>query len=248
MKGSILTKGVISADDGNRYSYEIADFKDERTPQNGDEVDFIIEDGKAKEIYIVKQKFSNMSMINTGTDVGKVRMMAMIGIGLMIIGALPILFFLKVIGSILMFIAVYKFSEISQSKTLFKNYLISGVISGIGFLIMFVGGLTALAGAGLGELGHDDYSGVTTGGGATVVIGVLLIIAGLYWGLKAYKELALSSGNQFFLYAFYCYIAAAVTVYFGIGMLIYVAGYILEIIAWNQLKDIKKVNETQGSL
>lgn len=48
MKGTILTSGVISADDGNRYSYDNEDFNGRKIPSNGDEVEFVIEDGKLK--------------------------------------------------------------------------------------------------------------------------------------------------------------------------------------------------------
>lgn len=245
MKGNILTQGVISAEDGNRYNYDEADFKDERKPQNGDEVDFVLEDGKATEIYITKQKFSNMSMINTSTEAGKVRMMAIIAIVLMIVGSIPVLVFLKLVGYILMFVAVYQFGSIAQSSTLFKNYLISGIVGGIGSMIVYFGGIAALASAGLS---NDGFSSAAMGGGVVAFIGIAVMLAGLYWQFKAYKELSLLSENNFFLYAFYCYIAGALTMVIGIGVLIAVAGYILEVVAWSQLKDIKKASEIEGQL
>lgn len=55
MKGKVLNfevnKGIIAADDGNRYEFVKMDLKSDNDPKMGDEVDFIIEDGHAKEIY-----------------------------------------------------------------------------------------------------------------------------------------------------------------------------------------------------
>jgi hypothetical protein len=60
MKGKILgysvedSKGVISADDENRYEFLKEEFKDSLLPKKNMTVDFEIEDGKAKEIYLIK--------------------------------------------------------------------------------------------------------------------------------------------------------------------------------------------------
>jgi TM2 domain-containing membrane protein YozV len=58
MKGRVLNfdinKGIIAGDDGNRYEFVKMDFKSETDPVAGDEVDFIIEEGQAKEIYTSK--------------------------------------------------------------------------------------------------------------------------------------------------------------------------------------------------
>ena len=58
MKGTILfyseneNKGQISGHDGQRYSFVRMDFLKEGTIKEGMEVDFVVEDGIAKEIYV----------------------------------------------------------------------------------------------------------------------------------------------------------------------------------------------------
>jgi TM2 domain-containing membrane protein YozV len=58
MKGKVLgfneatAEGVISGDDGNRYNFARADWKADRLPTNGREVDFVGADGRATEIYV----------------------------------------------------------------------------------------------------------------------------------------------------------------------------------------------------
>jgi TM2 domain-containing membrane protein YozV len=58
MKGRVLdfdiNKGIIAGDDGNRYEFVKMDFKSEVDPVAGDEVDFVIQEGQAKEVYTSK--------------------------------------------------------------------------------------------------------------------------------------------------------------------------------------------------
>ena len=57
MQGTILdfsiqsNAGAISGDDGNRYTFNGAEWKESRPPTRGTIVDFAIEDGQAKSIY-----------------------------------------------------------------------------------------------------------------------------------------------------------------------------------------------------
>lgn len=58
MKGRVLNfdinKGIIAGDDGNRYEFVKMDFKSEVDPVAGDEVDFVIQEGQAKEVFTSK--------------------------------------------------------------------------------------------------------------------------------------------------------------------------------------------------
>ena len=47
MKGTVLAHGVISAQDGHRYSFTQEDIKSQSEIQIGDEVDFVTNGGKA---------------------------------------------------------------------------------------------------------------------------------------------------------------------------------------------------------
>ena len=63
MKGKILNydvnKGIIAGDDGQRYEFVKMDFKSAAEPVAGDEVDFVIQEGVAKEIYVSKAAVVN---------------------------------------------------------------------------------------------------------------------------------------------------------------------------------------------
>lgn len=57
MKGKILDfnsenrTGIITADDGNRYNFDVAQWKSSVLPKNGAKVDFSVNNGSAEAIY-----------------------------------------------------------------------------------------------------------------------------------------------------------------------------------------------------
>lgn len=58
MKGSLLSfntaesKGAISGEDGNRYTFQGAEWKEEIAPQKGQNIDFVVSRGEATGIYL----------------------------------------------------------------------------------------------------------------------------------------------------------------------------------------------------
>ena len=73
MEGVVLgyesEEGVIRAADGSRYTFNRADWKSEQNPVAGHKVDFVPEDGCAKEIYLINPAagalFGKMSSIES---------------------------------------------------------------------------------------------------------------------------------------------------------------------------------------
>lgn len=76
MKGQILgfdgAKGAITGEDGNRYSFEVAEWKGDKIPQARDNVDFVVKDGAATEIYKTGGSFSPPSLEGVGASLGEV--------------------------------------------------------------------------------------------------------------------------------------------------------------------------------
>ncbi len=50
-----MQEGVISGEDGNRYTFNSDDWKNELSPYKNQKVDFLIEEGHAKEVYLVEE-------------------------------------------------------------------------------------------------------------------------------------------------------------------------------------------------
>ncbi|MEM1133241.1 MAG: hypothetical protein AAGH53_09905 [Pseudomonadota bacterium] len=74
MEGQILgfdgDKGAISGEDGNRYSFELAEWKGERPPKVQDKVDFIGKDGTASEIYLTSASLG-AALSSVGGNIGE---------------------------------------------------------------------------------------------------------------------------------------------------------------------------------
>jgi len=72
MKGKVLgfdgVKGAITGDDDNRYSFDGTEWKSEKAPQAGDEVDFIAVEGVATEIYKTVNSFNTPTLENLGAS------------------------------------------------------------------------------------------------------------------------------------------------------------------------------------
>lgn len=71
MKGKILdynfqeSRGIISADDGNRYSFENSQWKGTQSPKVNQIVDFEIDGQNAKDIYLDKSTMNFDGVYNT---------------------------------------------------------------------------------------------------------------------------------------------------------------------------------------
>ena len=71
MKGTVLAHGVISAQNGHRYNFTQEDVKSQDKVQIGDEVDFVANNLKANEIYVISKILnSKISNIRTLALVG----------------------------------------------------------------------------------------------------------------------------------------------------------------------------------
>ena len=80
----------------------------------------------------------------------------------------------------------------------------------------------------------------------SAAIGVIFFIAGIismiyafFKEFQVYNELSRISGDKFFLYYFICTVVGALTVAIAIGYFILLAAFILQIIAWYRLREIK---------
>ncbi len=51
-----MQEGIISGEDGNRYIFNSNDWKNELNPYKNQKVDFLIEEGHAKEVYLVEEE------------------------------------------------------------------------------------------------------------------------------------------------------------------------------------------------
>jgi hypothetical protein len=252
MKGTVLGSGVILSADEQRYSYIDDDVKSVTANgttvvlRQGDEVDFIVDGQNAKEIYLTKAKslninFDNMNFDLKSNDLSTIRTLGLAGSALPILGVIPFLGIVFVIaGFICILLAIFKLSNKIGSPTLKKNYVLYLVATLAASILIFLGmtmGVFAFMNAGIG------YSGA---GGASMIIGAILGVAGLagviygfFKEFQVYNELSNISGDKFFLYYFIGTVVGLLTTVIIIGYVILLVAFIIQIIAWYRLQEVK---------
>ena len=241
MKGTILAQGVISANDGNRYTYDISEIKnlDGKDPNNlkTAQVDFepsSDESGAkiAKEIYITKGKTLSFDVSAiTDNTIGAIRLKMLIAMGLFILAWIPIVgFVFGIVGVFLTFIAISALSKKVGSKTLFKNYIVSLIISSFGaFVVVFTGMFV-----GIGTV-------------IAVILGIILSIVWLIYTKNYYKELRQITGEAFFTYSFTCQIVGIICMLTIVGIIaaipLFIIADVLLICAWWKVEKIQENQE-----
>lgn len=249
MKGKILdynfqeSKGLISGDDGNRYSFENSQWKADISPKVNQTVDFVIDGDIAKEIYLVKGQMNDLatSLNIEGSEARKGAVFAAIGSGFMFLTIVPILGILFVIaGFILEILGVKKLSDNAKNeKDIFKNFVWGYVAILIGtILLTFIIGASALG----GMISMDDSLdfGTSVGIGGMIFGFIIYFVFAIYGVIKMYKSLN-SIGAEYNVSLMQLvakgYVAGIVLVpFFGIGYLILFVVYIAKIFAYLKIE------------
>ena len=227
MKGTVLAHGVISAQDGHRYSFTLEDIKSQDKITIGDEVDFVANNLKASEIYVISK------ILNT--EISSIRTLALVGACLSIFGFIGGVLYIP--GFICLLIAILKLANLVNSPTLKRNYILSAISSVIGVVLILIGAFLGMS----SSIGATSNNGFTFS--PTVIIllalGVIIFIYSLYTMFLAYKELSQISGDKFFLYHAILFIIGIATMMVLVGYVLLIVATILHIIAWYRFKIAK---------
>ncbi len=147
MKGQILNieenKGIILGEDGNRYEFDINEWKEKITPIKGMKVDFEIEDNKAKNIYLLETpKPDLITALNMESNI---KTFGGFGAICLLLSWIPYIgLALYILGLIFLTIAFKKLAE-KGKKEILKNWLITILISIGGGIIIALLAYSALA-------------------------------------------------------------------------------------------------------
>ena len=248
MKGTILGHGFISGEDGERYSYHPSEIQNlqGRDPQalSGVRVDFEAsadenEKKVAKAIFITMGAMLKFDFTNINSnDIMGVRLKMLISMLLYLFTFIPFVGILfLIIAVILEFISISRLNQLAGSQTLFRNWIISMLIS------IFVGGTVAIIA--FFDIAIRIIRIMSESiGGASVLI-VFGIAVGIFWfkyTYNYYNELSKLSGKRLFFYAFCTKVAAVLLcltyVGFIVGVPLYYISIILIIAAWWQFREI----------
>lgn len=198
MKGKILdyniqeSTGIISGDDGQRYSFSNSEWKSSESPKANQNVDFEIDGNEAKAIYLVKSQIPDFatSLNIEGSEARKGAVFGAIGSGLTFFTIIPFIGFLfGFIGVILEIFGIKKLSDNAKNdRDIFKNYIFGVIFLLVGTVLMGI-----IMGAGLvGSMASMDMNsnfGAGVGIGTMIFGFVVYIIFGILSIIKFYKAL-----------------------------------------------------------
>ena len=228
MKGTVLAHGVISAQDGHRYSFTQEDVKSQDKIKIGDEVDFVANNLKASEIYVISK------ILNT--EISSIRTLALVGACLSIFGFIGGVLYIP--GFICLLIAILKLANLVNSPTLKRNYILSAISSVIGVVLILIGAFLGIS----SSIGATNSNGGFTFSPIVIILlalGVIISIYSLYKIFLTYKELSQISGDKFFLYYAIFFIIGIATMMVLVGYVLLIVATILHIIAWYRFKIAK---------
>lgn len=245
MRGSILDfdfeqgSGVISGDNGLRYSFVANEFKSQATPKSGMSVDFEANDGVASSIYVISSIGSDVNnLLNVdGSEARKGGVYAAIGAGVSFFSWFPVIgIVLFVVGLVLEILGVKKLSDnATAQRDIFKNFILAMVLAVVGLLVaFFIGGAGIVGGA--ASLASESSTGFGVGMGAIVVAAIVYIGFAIASIIKMYKSLnaiAIEYGVSLMSLAAKIYVAGILLLpIFGIGYFLLLIFLVLKIVAY----------------
>ncbi len=254
MKGKILAVGLISGEDGNRYTFETSDVAnlEGRSMENltGCEVDFEVSEKAAKNVFITGGSI-NMANIQgqlMANDTQSIRFKFLLSIGLYFGGSfisiIPFIGWviggiLLIAGFVLFVLAVLGTKRTSESQTLFEIFILCIAVFAVTFTLAMIFGSSVLFGV---------MAGYDSAGEFGLVVAIILLIVGtivaLVYQLLFFRELAFVTEQKFLLWAFYANIIGGITAVIFIGWLFVLAALVLWILGFYQMKEIRKRTET----
>ncbi len=258
MRGKILGAGVISADDGNRYKFEekaIQNLENQEIDKlvNAD-VDFVINDGKADEIFILNTPKQSTTLTEKigNDDVQGVKTKMFIGLGLRLGAAIPYIGLLLSIASfVFQFLGLSSAKKLSNSQTIVKNFTISYIVGFVASIVTTIG----LAGVGISAMMSQNCSYSASFGrycrdsglsGSVLLLLVVVVIvcavASIIFMHKYFKELSVITEQSSFMTVFWLYAIGTATAIIFIGVIFFIIGIILEFVAWSKVDKIKETS------
>ncbi len=151
------------------------------------------------------------------------------------IGAiLAVVPYVNVAGWILVIVALYGISKQTDNKNIFNYYLISVIFKFGGFLLFILGFFSiAFIISAIQGSGSESYIGLIVA--AIILIGVLIVSA--YFVKKSFIEVSKETGIDSFKTAGNLIFWGAVTLIVGVGVILYLIGYIMEIVSFFSIPD-----------
>lgn len=251
MNGTVLNitngSGIILDNDGNRYSFGQNDVKSPSL-RNGSKVNFVAEENMAKEIYSLSggNPFGSMgdslsqgaTNLTGGSEVKTSAYIAAAGAFLSLFGVFAA--FLAFVGFGLELYGVYRLAVYKNEMSFFW-YKVKAVVAGLIATLLFTWAASYFLLFGL-SLGIFTSLGI--GGVLMILLGTAAAIYAVMAMFNALRGIADAYNANLFNIAAWLFLAALMTMAFGIGVFLMAIYSILLIVAYVTIQDTAMLTTT----
>lgn len=241
MNGTVLNvvdgAGILLDDQGNRYSFGQGDVKS-GVIRNGSKVNFVVEGNRAKEIYIMAggNPFDSLSQgatnLTGGSEIKTGAYIAAAGAFLSLFGLVSSM--MAFMGFGLELYGVYRLA-VYKGEMSFFWYKVKAVAAGLIATMLIAYAVKSLFFFGFS---FGTLSGLGAVGILELILGFFLAIYAAIAMFSALKGIASAYNANLFNIAAWLYLAALLTMIFGIGAILMAIYSILLIIAYVTIQDV----------
>ncbi|CAD7287164.1 hypothetical protein [Campylobacter suis] len=180
---------------------------------------------------------------NSSDKISRIKRLGVVGSALpLVFGALPYFGLIFIVaGYIFLLHAITEISELSKDHKLRISYLISifGTAISLALIVLglFLAGIFSdklIYGVSCASISPQNATGITI-----AAVGVCLLAVATFKYFKVFKKISLISCEPLFFYHTCFYVAGIIMLAFGIGIFILIISFIIQILAWIRLKDIR---------
>ncbi|MGG7073421.1 hypothetical protein U5B43_04040 [Campylobacter sp. 9BO] len=180
---------------------------------------------------------------NSSDKISRIKKLGIAGSALpLVFGGLPYFGLIFIVaGYIFLLHAITEISELSKDYKLREGYLISifGTVISLALIMLglFLAGIFSdklIYGVSCASISPQNATGFIT---ATIGLCILAVATFMYF--KVFKKISLISCDPLFFYHACFYVIGLIMLAFGIGIFMIIASFIIQIIAWIRLKDIR---------
>ena len=230
MKGQVLTfeenEGIILGEDEKRYEFDLNEWKEKVPPKKGMEVDFEIDQNKAKNIYLLEET-------NTFSLKPNTKILGGVGAIFILLSWMPYVGIgLYLIGLIFMTLAIKDLSSQAPEKGILKKWLISIALIfliAIAFIIT-LGSVAAIS----NDLNQDEVIG--SGLAIWFIFFVVLqIVIGILFK-QIFTAISEITGEMLFKTAANTFFWGGILSFILIGGILFFIGWLIVAIAFFSLK------------
>ena len=234
MKGKVLSfnenEGIILGKDEKRYKFTLDDWRENSTPQKGDEVDFEVDKENAKNIYLLAPSNNSLQQLPPQTKqiLSQAGLLGGLGIIGLFLGWIPLIgAIISIAGIVSLLMGVYKISKLAPKKQIFRNFLYAYIIIPLFFII--IGGIIIIL------LANNLNENVLIAIMWILIVIPMFVLQAIYYK-KAFLGIYEVTGIDLFQTTAKMFYWGSLLAIIGIGIFILLVAWIIAAIAFFSLR------------